>query len=105
VSAEDGIGTAGRLQAVDELPEEGKQRLGWPKGRVPFPSVKKGPKSAQNGLNWREIVSNLSELAGIGSASYGAWLWHPSAGFITGGVGLMLVGLSLTLRPERDVKG
>jgi len=36
-------------------------------------------------------------LTAVGSISYGAWLIHPSAGYITGG-SLVLAGVILTAR-------
>lgn len=40
------------------------------------------------------LLRDLAGLAGAGLVSYGAWLVHPAAGFITGGA-LLLVGVVL----------
>lgn len=42
----------------------------------------------------REILSSIAEICGIGAISYGSWLaWHP-AGFIIGGLGVVLLGVA-----------
>ncbi len=40
------------------------------------------------------IVRDLAGLCGVGLVSYGAWLIYPPAGFITGGI-LLIVGALL----------
>ena len=40
------------------------------------------------------LVRDLAGLCGVGLVSYGAWLIHPPAGFITGGI-LLIVGALL----------
>lgn len=41
------------------------------------------------------ILSLLLELAGLGAIVYGLFLIAPVAGFIGGGLGLILIGLAL----------
>lgn len=38
------------------------------------------------------IIRDLVGLAAVGAISYGAWLLHPAAGYITGGA-LVLTGV------------
>ncbi len=38
-------------------------------------------------------VPDLLMVAGAAAVSYGAWLIHPAAGFITGGVLLLVAGV------------
>ena len=40
------------------------------------------------------LVRDLAGLCGVGLVSYGAWLIYPPAGFITGGI-LLIVGTLL----------
>ena len=40
------------------------------------------------------LVRDLAGLCGVGFVSYGAWLIYPPAGFITGGL-LLIVGTLL----------
>ena len=40
------------------------------------------------------LVRDLAGLCGVGLVSYGAWLIYPPAGFITGGI-LLIVGALL----------
>ena len=46
---------------------------------------------------FRDVVG----LAAVASISYGAWLLHPAAGFMTGG-GLVLAGVILTARKRES---
>jgi hypothetical protein len=87
VSADNGIGTAGRLHAVDSEPTG--QRASWPKGPVPFPRTKNAPETGRSGWNWREILSTMGEIAGISAISAGAAWYSPGIGLIAGGVGLV----------------
>ena len=90
MSAENGIGTAGRLHAVDEPPKAATgQRANWPKGAIPFPRIKKAPKDAHSGPNWREILSTMGEIAGIAAISAGSGWYSPGIGLISGGIGLV----------------
>ena len=40
------------------------------------------------------LVRDMAGLCGVGLVSYGAWLIYPPAGFITGGI-LLIVGALL----------
>lgn len=40
------------------------------------------------------LLRDLAGLAGIGLVAYGAWMIHPPAGFITGGI-MLVVGAYL----------
>ena len=40
------------------------------------------------------LVRDLAGLCGVGLVSYGAWMIYPPAGFITGGI-LLIVGALL----------
>jgi len=40
------------------------------------------------------ILRDLTGLAAVGAIAYGAWMLHPAAGFIVGGV-LVLAGVIL----------
>lgn len=40
------------------------------------------------------VLRDCAGLAGVGLIAYGAWLFHPAAGFITGGA-LLLTGAVL----------
>ena len=40
------------------------------------------------------LVRDLAGLCGVGLVSYGAWLIYPPAGFITGGI-LLIIGTLL----------
>jgi hypothetical protein len=46
-------------------------------------------------LDWREIVSDSAELAGIGAVSAGFWQIAPAAGLISAGLGLVLLGVAV----------
>ncbi len=43
------------------------------------------------------LLRDAIGLAAVGAISYGAWLLHPAAGFITGGA-LVLTGVIITAR-------
>lgn len=43
----------------------------------------------------RQILAAVAELAGIASLAAGFWLISPAVGLISGGAGLIAVGLSL----------
>ena len=43
------------------------------------------------------LVRDLAGLCGVGLVSYGAWLVYPPAGFITGGLLLIIGALMVTL--------
>jgi len=51
--------------------------------------------------HWREIVSLVIELAGIGVLSVGCWLIRPWSGLIVLGVGLIVVGFASSPRFDR----
>jgi hypothetical protein len=93
VSAENGIGTAGRLHAVEEGPETlTGQRATWPKGaRIPFPRIKKDPKPADFGRNWTTFMSTLGEIGGIAAISAGAGWYSPGIGLISAGIGIFAI--------------
>jgi hypothetical protein len=46
----------------------------------------------------RRIVATALQVSGLVSSAIGAGLAHPAAGFITAGVGAVLLGIAL----ERD---
>jgi hypothetical protein len=48
----------------------------------------------------KSIAKDIIGLAGVGLVSYGAWLILPGAGFITGGV-LLIVGVIINSRPKK----
>lgn len=89
MSAENGIGAAGRLHAVE--PEPKPNGVQWPKGKVPFPRVKKSPENGRKRPDWRGIGSTIGELGGISAISAGAAWFSPGVGLITAGVGLFAV--------------
>lgn len=94
MSAENGIGTAGRLHAVEEPPKpETGQRWGWPKGRVPFAHIKNSPENGPKQRNWRGILSTIGEIAGIAGISGGVWEIYPPAGLITAGIGVLALAV------------
>ena len=43
----------------------------------------------------REILADLILLGGFGAISYGAWVIFEPAGFISGGIGLILLAFQL----------
>ena len=43
------------------------------------------------------LVRDLAGLCGVGLVSYGAWLVYPPAGFITGGLLLIIGALMVAL--------
>ena len=43
------------------------------------------------------LVRDLAGLCGVGLVSYGAWLIYPPAGFITGGLLLIIGALMVAL--------
>ena len=92
-------GLGGRIFSSPRLPEEEALSLprpevaGWSdQPNLPAPVVDE----PVVGRNWREIGSNVAEIAGFGSISAGFWLYQPSLGLISGGIGLILVGLSVS---------
>lgn len=52
------------------------------------------------GAHWA-VLSDLCALSGAGLMSYGAWLVYRPAGFIVGGVLLLLAGVVGALRRGR----
>jgi hypothetical protein len=50
---------------------------------------------------WREAVSIVMELAGIGVLSTGCWLIRPWAGLIVAGAGLIVIGFASSPRFDR----
>lgn len=51
--------------------------------------------------HWREIVSIVVELAGIGVLSTGFWLIRPWCGLIVLGVGLIVIGFASSPRFDK----
>jgi hypothetical protein len=51
--------------------------------------------------HWREIVSLVLELAGIGVLSAGFWLIRPWYGLIVLGVGLIVIGFASSPRFDK----
>lgn len=51
--------------------------------------------------HWREIVSLVIELAGIGVLSAGCWLIRPWSGLIVLGVGLIVIGFASSPRFDK----
>ena len=43
------------------------------------------------------LVRDLAGLCGVGLVSYGAWMIYPPAGFITGGLRLIVGALLISL--------
>lgn len=89
MSVDNGIGTAGRLHAVEEEPKPNSVQ--WPKGKVPFPCVKKAPENARKRPIFRGIITTLGEIAGISAISVGCAWYSLGFGIITAGVGLFAV--------------
>jgi hypothetical protein len=56
---------------------------------------------AARGTRWREAVSIVIELAGIGVLSTGFWLIRPWAGLIVLGAGLIVIGFASSPRFDR----
>lgn len=56
---------------------------------------RKPPLSVALKTNLPLISSSLLELAGISGISYGSWLIQHFAGFIVGGIGLVIIGLAV----------
>ena len=50
---------------------------------------------------WREALSIVMELAGIGVLSAGCWLIRPWAGLIVLGAGLIVIGFASSPRFDR----
>ena len=53
------------------------------------------------GTRWREAVSIVMELVGIGVLSTGFWLIRPWAGLIVLGAGLIVIGFASSPRFDR----
>ena len=49
------------------------------------------------------VVRDLAGLSGVGLVSYGAWIISPPAGFITGGL-LLIVGALLAALGNRPAR-
>lgn len=104
MSAENGIGIAGRLHAVDEEPEP-DHRAKWPKGvNVPFPRIKKDPENADSGRNWTTVVSTLGEIAGISAISAGCGWYSLGIGLISGGIGIFAISFVAGIPNVRSEK-
>jgi hypothetical protein len=54
--------------------------------------------------HWREAVSIVMELAGIGVLSAGCWLIRPWAGLIVLGAGLIVIGFASSPRFDRGAR-
>jgi len=96
-------GLGGRLFSSPRLPEEEALSLPRPQvGVVPLPEDwgHDAPRdvlvTVRKSWNWREIGANVAEISGISAISGGFWLYQPSLGLISGGIGLILVGLSVS---------
>jgi len=94
-------GLGGRLFSSPRLPEEEALSLPRPQvGVVPLPEDWGAPRdvlvTVRKSWNWREIGANVAEISGISAISGGFWLYQPSLGLISGGIGLILVGLSVS---------
>lgn len=60
------------------------------------------PSSTKNShVRWREVVSVMVELAGLGALSAGFWLIRPWCGLVVLGVGLMMLGFAASPRFDR----
>lgn len=81
------IGSGGRLYAVDGQP---KPHRSW----LPHFGTEKTGKKRKVAPKWREIASSAVELTGIAAISGGCAMIYAPAGLITGGVGLVLVGIA-----------
>jgi len=91
VSVDNGIGTAGRLHSVE--PEPKPNAVQWPKGAVPFPTVRKGPEKGQKRPIWRGIITTCGEIAGIAAIAAGTAWYSLGAGLITAGIGVFAVSV------------
>ena len=93
-------GLGGRLFSSPRLPEE--EALSLPRPDVAswvpenVPDVVSEPVAVGRVWDWREIGANVAEISGISAISGGFWLYQPSLGLISGGIGLILVGLSVS---------
>ena len=93
-------GLGGRLFSSPRLPEE--EALSLPRPDVAswvpdhVPDVVSESPAVGRSWDWREIGANLAEISGISAISAGFWLYEPSLGLISGGIGLILVGLSVS---------
>ena len=65
----------------------GSPRASWLRRLAPKPRAVGG---------WREIGSNLGELAAIGAISHGFWLIMPSLGWISAGLGVGAVSFAVS---------
>ena len=91
MSVDNGIGTAGRLHAVDAEPKT--SGVQWPKGKVPFPKVRKDPEKASKRPVFRGIATTIGEISGIAAIAAGTAWYSVGAGLITAGVGLLAVSI------------
>ena len=89
MSVDNGIGTAGRLHAVDAEPKPNSVQ--WPKGKIPFPRVKKDPENPQKRPVFRGIITTLGEIGGISAISVGCGWYSIGLGIITAGIGLFAI--------------
>jgi hypothetical protein len=55
-------------------------------------------------VHWREIVSLVVELAGIGVLSAGCWMIRPWSGLIVLGVGLIVIGFASSPRFDKHTE-
>jgi hypothetical protein len=60
-----------------------------------------GDARAARATRWRQAVSIVVELAGIGVLSAGFWLIRPWAGLIVAGAGLIVLGFASSPRFDR----
>lgn len=51
------------------------------------------------GRHMRDVVRDVTGLAGAGLVSYGAWMIYPPAGYIVAGILCMVIALLSGTRP------
>jgi hypothetical protein len=59
------------------------------------------PEPSSDDARWREIISTVTELAGIAALSAGFWLIRPWCGLIALGAGLIVLGIASSPRFDR----
>lgn len=68
---------------------------------LPAAAPNHGHARAARATRWRQAVSIVVELAGIGVFSAGFWLIRPWAGLIVLGAGMIVVGFASSPRFDR----
>jgi hypothetical protein len=71
-----------------------------PNDKAP-PVLPTEPEPSSDDARWREIISTVTELAGIAALSAGFWLIHPWCGLIALGAGLIVLGIASSPRFDR----